>query len=508
MIRSALTIGASAFLAAFSTLPAAAQITADEVWADWQRLATETGQTLSATNERRQGGSLVIEGLVTTIDTPDSMVTGTLDRVEMTEQSDGTVAITMSETYPFTVTTRDPEGLEITVPTVVRMPGLEMTASRDGAETLYDYALPEMTVVIEEMLVDGDAQPMSLDLSVSTLEGTYMFDESDSGDGDPLLRTTQTIGAMAMALDIADPAGEDGDVSIVLTASDIDSNSTSTLAAVRAFASGRSLTGPGLRSEGEVSFGPIRYEISGEADGSAFAMAANAARGVLDFAIDEGALSYGGTNSEVDFALSGSEIPFPQVSFSLAESTWNLTMPVGPTDTPQDLGLLLGLRGLTIDDALWAVIDPQGALPRDPATLILDLAGRGNWLVDFTDPSLEPEDFENGPGEIEALTVNELRLEAVGTELTGSGDFTFDNSGTAPFAGMPSPEGALDLRLVGANGLIDQLIAMGLLPEDQAMGTRMMLGMFARPGDGDDTLVSRIEFGADGSISANGMQIR
>jgi hypothetical protein len=50
---------------------------------------------------------------------------------------------------------------------------------------------------------------------------------------------------------------------------------------------------------------------------------------------------------------------------------------------------------------------------------------------------------------------------------------------------------------------------MGLLPEDQAMGARMMMGMFARPGDGEDTLVSKIEVdGASGSISANGQRLK
>ena len=49
---------------------------------------------------------------------------------------------------------------------------------------------------------------------------------------------------------------------------------------------------------------------------------------------------------------------------------------------------------------------------------------------------------------------------------------------------------------------------MGLIPEDQAVGARLMLGLFARPGDGPDTLVSTIEMKEDGSILANGQRIR
>jgi hypothetical protein len=49
---------------------------------------------------------------------------------------------------------------------------------------------------------------------------------------------------------------------------------------------------------------------------------------------------------------------------------------------------------------------------------------------------------------------------------------------------------------------------MGLVPEDQAMAARMMLGLFARPGDGPDTLTSKIEVKGDGAILANGQRLQ
>ena len=106
------------------------------------------------------------------------------------------------------------------------------------------------------------------------------------------------------------------------------------------------------------------------------------------------------------------------------------------------------------------------------------------------------------PGQLNSLTINEVRVSAVGAELTGSGAATFNNAGL-----MPVPNGAVDLRLVGANALMQKLVAMGLLPEDQMMGAMMMLGLFAVP-DGEDTLKSKIEFKEDGSIYANGQQIQ
>ena len=61
----------------------------------------------------------------------------------------------------------------------------------------------------------------------------------------------------------------------------------------------------------------------------------------------------------------------------------------------------------------------------------------------------------------------------------------------------------------GVNGLLDNLVAMGLLPDEEAMGARMAMGMFARPGGEEDTLVSKIEVdGETGQVLANGQRLR
>jgi hypothetical protein len=178
-------------------------------------------------------------------------------------------------------------------------------------------------------------------------------------------------------------------------------------------------------------------------------------------------------------------------------------MPIVVSDDPQDFAMLLRFDGLTASDTIWSMFDPSRALPRDPATLVVDLSGTGKWFVDITDPALAEAPMDGVPGEVQSLTVNELRLDMVGAELTGTGDFTVDNSSMPPV-----PVGAIDLQLVGGNGLIDRLVSMGALPQEQAMGARMMLGLFARPGTGADTLTSRIEFTPQGGIIANGQPLR
>ena len=98
-------------------------------------------------------------------------------------------------------------------------------------------------------------------------------------------------------------------------------------------------------------------------------------------------------------------------------------------------------------------------------------------------------------------------VDALGAKLTGNGAVTFEHDENGPTALKPS--GAVDLKLVGGNTLIDTLVSSGLLPAQMAMGARMMMGMFAVPAEGEeDTLKSKLEFTRDGQILANGQRIK
>jgi hypothetical protein len=124
------------------------------------------------------------------------------------------------------------------------------------------------------------------------------------------------------------------------------------------------------------------------------------------------------------------------------------------------------------------------------------------------DPESEGTKTAEVPGQLHALTLKELQVKIAGADLTGSGAFTFNNDDLETFDGLPAPTGDINLKLVGGNGLLDNLIKMGMVPQDEAMGVRMMMGLFAVAGDGEDTLTSKIEVKDDGSIFANGQRLK
>jgi len=259
----------------------------------------------------------------------------------------------------------------------------------------------------------------------------------------------------------------------------------------------------GLSQTADMTYGPSTMQIAFDGPDGQFELAAAAEGGTIDIEIGEGGVIYGGASDKITAQFGGSAIPFPPLSFTMDRSESRIQLPVAPDpDNAQDFGLLTTLEGLEVDDLLWGLIDPTGQIPRDPATIVLDLGGSAILTEDFTAPDFA-ENLTGAPGTLETLTLNKLLVSLAGAELTGDGDFTFNNDGF-----IPMPFGTANVSLSGGNALLDTLVAMGLIPEDQAVGARLMLGLFARPGDGPDTLVSTIEMKEDGSILANGQRIR
>ena len=101
-----------------------------------------------------------------------------------------------------------------------------------------------------------------------------------------------------------------------------------------------------------------------------------------------------------NFLVSGSDIPFPQVNVSYGEFAFNLLMPVSKSDTPQDFSYLTKIIDLKVSDEIWAMFDPTGNLPRDPATLIIDTKGTGKLAADIMDPASAEAMANAVPGEL------------------------------------------------------------------------------------------------------------
>ncbi|MBK5922241.1 hypothetical protein CCR90_00325 [Rhodovulum sulfidophilum] len=493
---SALAIATSFGLA----LPAAADVTADEVWSSWQALAQGSGQSMSGT-ESRSGDRLTVKDLlITSTDEQGGSVQVGFDSIVFAERGDGSVAIEVPETYPMSVEIRNAKGEVTELDFTVTQPDFEMIASGTPEALVQDFNSPEVTLTLDRVSGDGPAD-VEASMKIDGMSGHYAQTEAEPR----VFESDLAIDRVHLEL-TAEGRNEDTDVKLVGTVHDVSSTSDSRMPVGIDPTELAEMMRAGLMSQGELEHGAMAYAFDLIEDGNKTHAEVSVNSGRIAFDLGGTGVSYDASGKETRMALYDPQLPVPEIEAKMAESGIHFEMPLIKADEPSDFGLGIRLKDLTVNDEVWATFDPTEQLPRDPATLLVDLAGKTRLLTDFTDADVTESD--GIPAELDALNVKDMQLKLAGADLTGSGAFTFDNSDKVTFDGMPLPEGSLSLRLEGANALLDKLVAMGLVPEDQVMGLRMMMGMFARPGDGPDTMVSEITVSDGGQVRADGQRLR
>jgi hypothetical protein len=385
--------------------------------------------------------------------------------------------------------------------------GLELLVSGEPGNMTYTYSAAQLSLSLTEFEIDGTPVPRDearFELILDDVGGSTVAVTTSGTD------LTQNVQAAAARYDFAFNDPESDDAALVSGSMDgLFVSSATVLPEGFDPNDPQSLAAGGFSAEGSLGYtgGEMQFAATEEAGTTSGTTSTGSVR--LDFAMDSSRLRYDIRATEQAFSLSGPELPLP-VDVSMAESAFRITAPIAEADAPQDMAFGLTLGGFEMSDLLWNIFDPGAALPRDPATIALDLTGKVTPFMNLFDPEQMAALDATGevPGELNALTLNNLTVEAAGAKLGGSGSFTFDNDDLQTFGGFPRPNGEVNLTLDGANALIDKLIAMGLLTSDDAMGARMMMSMFAVPGDGPDSLKSTLTINDQGHVLANGMRIQ
>ncbi|SEQ00178.1 DUF2125 domain-containing protein [Thalassovita taeanensis] len=490
----------------FSGTTACADVTPQQVWESFKAPLEGVGYTVTAT-ENSTANNLTISDLEMTFPLPEDDGTAriTLGSLTFHDNHDGTVAIQMPASMPVLINSTPRKSKPFSAKLSLDTAGLVTTVSGQPDDMTYSYSAPSLGLALDQLMVDG--APVKVDqamLSLTNLSGTSAMTKA-------ALRTVQQslrADGLTYVLEFTDPEGKGGHV---LMQGDLTGlNSTGTSATPENF-------DPNDLSAALKAGLAIDVVITHTGGTTAFAFTDNEGQdtggqtrsgsGRLSVLMNADQLSYAAAATDTSVDFQSSDLPFP-VALDMAKTGFSLRIPVGKSDEPQDFALSVTLGDFTMSDVIWSLFDAGAQLPRDPATFAFDLAGKARMLVDVLN-SKEMETLgDTAPGELHALTVNSLTLRLAGAELTGEGDFTFDNTDTTTFDGMPKPTGLLHLALTGGNALLDKMVAMGFIPEDQAMSTRMMMGLFAVPGDGPDSLKSTIEVNEAGHVLANGQRLK
>ncbi len=494
--------GSTALACLFVANAAQADVTAQEVWGDWRDYFESYGYEVSA-SESTSGDTLTVSGLAMAMVLPEDEGTFVMNMPEVTftNQGDGSVAIGMpaKTTIDFDVAPEDGEKVDATIE--MDLTGMATVVSGDPNDMSYSYTAASLDMSLTKLLVDD----VKLDDVTFILSMADVIGQSTMKRGD-MREAQQTFNTGTVTYEVRVVVPEE-DSNFVITG-DMESmrfSGDGILPNVIDAADPAALFRSGLSFGGRFEQGPTTQQITASDNGEPFSLESTSSGGELEFGIKDGAIVYNGNAKDIAVSVAGAEIPFP-VSFDLEEAGYRLEFPMLASEEEQNFALGMTLGGLTVPDVLWNLFDAGAVLPRDPATVSFDLEGKTKLLKDLMDPELENSD--EFPGELNALSLTDLVIELGGAELTGAGDFTFDNTDTDSFDGMPRPQGAADFRLLGGNGLLDKIVEMGFISSEDAMGARMMMGLFTRPGTAEDELTSRIEVNEQGHVMANGQRLK
>lgn len=525
-MRRFLTSSAVALIA--GAVPALADVTPAQVWDNLTSYYSDMGYEVAIGSRDETGQTLTLTDVLVSSDVEYGKTSIAIPKVSLSQTGDARVR-TVFEGDMMTSSQGKGEYAEDmpTVDMVISMPGNEMISSGDPKDMLHEITYPTLKMAMhigDEIVTTAEAPFL---ITVNDVTGSY---RSVTDDGQKITYDVKAAG-LDLAVSIDEPVDEDAESadgkiianakvdgltttgSLILPKGDFDMSKRPDQALQA-----------GLKAEGNLTLGAISgtgsysgTDVDGAAETGEVTYAAG--KSDLNFAMSRDGLTYEGGTEGSKMEIVSSGLPFP-VGYAIERAKGALTFPISAADEPQPFTLNYALEGLTLADTIWNLFDPQEQLPRDPANLTVDLTGDALVRQNLFDPSFgeqmqdyaeQMENAEPGaeiapppsPFQPQTVTINKVALQAVGVDAEVTGDLTL------PEAEGEMPVGTVEGSFTGVNGLLDKLVAMGLLPQEQVMGARMMIAMFARPAeDNPEKLNTTLELREDGSIFANGQQVK
>lgn len=490
--------------------PVLADVTPAQVWDNLRQSYQDMGYQVQVGDEQSSGDSLTLSDITlrsTDADAADARFTlpGMVlrqDGGQVRSVVEGPMAVEMRDT--------DPDGEEMGFALMIEAPGNEIVSSGTPEEMEHRYTMPTLTMQ-GRALDQVNETPVTI--TVTDIQGRQT--SSSTADGGTRQSTEATAASAEMTIEASGPseveALPDATDSFAATVSIKDLAITGTSHApggeIDFAARPEEALAAGFAGQGTFTMGALtgRFQASttdqeglGQDSEGSFGVAS----GTVAISISDTGLTYEADATDVEMRITSSEMPFP-LAYAVEENSVRLAFPTVASQEEQPFALSYALKGLTLDDAIWQSFDPEGTLPRDPANLTLDLEGLAVLAQSFLNPDFaQSEETPEMPMSPRSLTINDLSLNAMGATAELDGQLTFGDDPSQPV-------GAITGTFSGINGLMDNLVTMGIVPQEQLMGARMMLAMFARPVEGQpDQLQTELKFVEGGSIYANGQQVK
>ncbi|WJS84874.1 DUF2125 domain-containing protein [Paracoccus sp. TOH] len=540
-----LRLTSSALALAAMTAPALADVTSEQVWQSWVDYYQSLGYTVTEGKRDKSGDTLTLSEVAIKGGTPDSQVSFAIPQVALSESGDGKVKTVFADTLTGVANGTDVDGESYEVPFSVAMPGNAIVTSGAPEDMTHEFDYPTIDFTLTTMKSGDKETPLPIKVGVADSTGTFHIVAGAPAKYDYAMKSGKITFSGDVTAEEADKVKFEGSIDGAETSGEMAVPGGAKIeedmnAALKA----------GLAMNGVFKAGALvaSFDFAGtdEADQPTSGAGKYDGKGFeLSYALSQDGMSYQAGSDAGSFELTSSDLAFP-INYAIESGSFDMQLPVMQSEEAQPFKFAYSLTGLTLGDAIWNLFDAQGQLPRDPASLDLDVTGTMKVVKDLFDQAPPAEDaadtatdqpadgaadqateapaeegadptapagdaegmaeFEAEPSPMEPVEVNinQFALNALGAKVNAEGALKAPESGD-----MTTPVGEIHATYEGVNALVDKLGAMGLIPEDQIMGVRMMMAMFAKPvAEGEDKLETKLEFKEDGSIFANGQQIK
>ncbi|MGP6088083.1 DUF2125 domain-containing protein [Antarctobacter jejuensis] len=491
--------------------PAWADLTPQQVWDDFEAYMTGFGYSMTA-SEAMDGSTLTVSDVTMTIPIPEeegAEVKLIMPQLTFADNGDGSVKLSYPDVSDITVhLIEDGETFAEIVVTMTQS-NVAMNVAGSPGDMTYTYSGDSIALELTRVFGEGEEitrDMLSATIGMGPLSGTSHITQDDAFRS---VEQDVSYGDLTYDVKFQDPDNSNNTGLFNGQLTGLKTTGATILPNEINYDDPTSMFKNGGAVDVVISHTGGRTDFTVQEPAGATVGKFSSTGGEFGIAVSEQELTYAISGSSQMVSLSGPELPLP-INAQLDEIGFALTMPLSPADAPQDASLSVVLANFAMDDMLWNIFDPSQTLPRDPATIALNLDAKVSPFVSLLDTEKMEEMAMNGgmPGELHSVTLSDFVVDMIGGVILGEGSFNFDMSDFTTIPGVPRPEGELNLSVSGANGIIDKLISMGLMGEQDAMGARMMLSMFTVPGDEPDTATSKIEINEQGHILANGQRIQ
>lgn len=492
-------------------------LTADEVWSEAQRLSREADVEITGVT-RREGDRLVLTNIAIPFGPPTDRADLKLDRIDLQELPDGTVSVILPPVFPVTLDVRasDPD-FDLLVLTA-SAPDFSMVIGGIGDLAEVELLAPSLAVSLEMVVPAlGVDERLDMNLAIADLAVSLKLDlvaatktvvsslRLGTLHGDLLAKVDDETDSVDLALDVSGIAGS---LNALVPASVDEQRVNETMAGNNPLPDLLRIFDDGLSMGAELTFDQFALNGNVGRPGETGTVEMTSEGGKAAGRLDAKAASYDiGLGKTVMAARGLPDMEFPEVSVSITELGYGISIGIGDLVSPQQARLSARLTDLTIPPEVWAKTDPTGALGSEPLSYAVDISATYALSPEMLDPAWRPDPDSFPPIDLVDVTLRQLMFRGAGMSLDGSGALTFDETDLTTYPGFPAPEGTVGFKATGIYSLLDRIVAAGLVSNEELSGFRLGLMFIAKAGDAPDSLVSNVEF-RDKRFYLNGLKIR